>query len=238
MNILITICARGASKGIPGKNIKLINQKPLLHYTLETAFKFSKTFNCDIQLSTDSYEILDCAKLLNYNTDYIRPDYLATDKAGKIGVIREAWKYAEDYNNKKYDLVLDMDVTSPLRTVLDLEEAMNKLLLNQEALNLFSVNPASRNPYFNMVEENENGFVSLVKDAGTFKSRQEVPKVYDVNASFYFYKRKFMENDFETPITQNAIVYEMPHTCFDVDHPIDFTILELMLKNNLLDFSL
>lgn len=238
MNILITICARGGSKGIPGKNIKPINNKPLLHYTLETAYKFSKEFNCDIQLSTDSNEILDCAKLLNYNTDYIRPDYLATDKAGKVEVIREAWKYAENQNKKKYDIVLDMDVTSPLRTIEDLEEALNKLLSNNEAINLFSVNTASRNPYFNMVEENKNGFVSLVKDAGFFKARQEVPKVYDMNASFYFYSRKFMESDFETPITQNSILYEMPHICFDVDHPLDFTILELMLKNNLLDFHL
>lgn len=238
MNILITICARGGSKGIPGKNIKPINNKPLLHYTLETAYKFSKKFDCDIQLSTDSKEILDCAKLLNYNTDYIRPDYLATDNAGKIDVIREAWKYTENQNKKRYDIVLDMDVTSPLRATEDLEEGLNKLLLNKEALNLFSVNNASRNPYFNMVEENKNGFVSLVKDAGTYKSRQEVPKVYDMNASFYFYKRKFMESEFETPITPNSIVYEMPHICFDVDHPVDFTILELMLKNNLLDFNL
>jgi CMP-N,N'-diacetyllegionaminic acid synthase len=238
MNILITICARGGSKGIPGKNIKPINNKPLLHYTLETAYKFSKKLNCDIQLSTDSHEILNCAKSLDYNTDYIRPDYLATDNAGKIEVIREAWKYAEDFNNKRYDMVLDMDVTSPLRTIEDLEEALNKLKSNNEALNLFSVNNAARNPYFNMVEENSKGFVQLVKDAGKFKSRQEVPKVYDMNASFYFYKREFMESELETAITPKSIVYEMPHICFDVDHPVDFTILDLMLQNNLLDFSL
>jgi len=238
MNILITICARGGSKGIPGKNIKPINDKPLLHYTFETAFKLSKKFTCDIQLSTDSNEIIECAKLLNYQTTYIRPDYLATDKAGKLDVIKEAWKYAKKFNQKEYDIILDMDVTSPLRNVEDLEEALNKLLENKDALNLFSVNIANRNPYFNMVEEGEDGFVRLVKEGNNFKSRQEAPKVYDMNASFYFFKRAFMDSSLESAINSRTIIYEMPHICFDVDHPVDFTILELMLKNNLLDFSL
>ncbi|MBK6264518.1 acylneuraminate cytidylyltransferase family protein [Marivirga sp. S37H4] len=238
MNILITICARGGSKGIPGKNIKPLNGKPLLHYTLEHALEFINLHNGKIQLSTDDASILNCAKELGYHTQYVRPKVMATDRAGKLDAIRDAWKYAEEINKCSFDFVLDMDVTSPLRTIADLNSALEKLVNHSSALNIFSVNPAARNPYFNMVEELENGFVKLVKDGGLIKSRQLAPKVYDMNASFYIFKREFMTSDLPTVITDHSIVYEMPHLCFDLDHSIDFTIMELLLQQNVLDFKI
>ena len=148
MNLLITICARGGSKGIPGKNIKNVFNKPLIAYSIECAFKFARLYNADVTLSTDSDEIKKVAALFNLKTDYTRPADLATDTAGKIPVLRDVWKYEEQNRNKKYDYFLDLDITSPLRTIEDLNGAFEMIKNNTNALNLYSVSPAHRNPYF------------------------------------------------------------------------------------------
>jgi CMP-N,N'-diacetyllegionaminic acid synthase len=235
-NILITICARGGSKGIPGKNIKSINGKPLIAYSIETGQKFSELHNVTIVLSTDSAEIKQAAASLGLKTDYVRPDEMATDSAGKLPVIKDVLLYHEKLNNIKYDFVLDLDVTSPLRTVDDLQAALNILIANEAAVNLFSVSKAHRNPYFNMVEEQGDGFYNLVK-TGKFLTRQSAPKVYDMNASFYFFKRHFFET-YNSVMTPKTIIYEVPHVCFDLDEPLDFEFLEFLLKNKKLEFEI
>lgn len=239
MNILITICARGGSKGIPDKNIKPLNGKPLLHYTFDRAYVFAELYDADIQLSTDDQKIMKCAGKINYTTDYVRPESLATDNTGKIDVIKHAFKYAEERNGKTYDYLLDLDVTSPLRSIKDLKEAFEKLIRDKKALNIFSVSPASRNPYFNMVEQkDDNDYVQLVKSAGEIKSRQETPTVYDMNASFYFFTREYLKGNYKTSVTDRSLAYVMDHICFDLDHPNDFTIMEIMVRESLLDVEL
>jgi len=235
-NVLITICARGGSKGIPGKNIKLLGNRPLLHYTLLLALQLKEKKGWDIQLSSDSKEIINCAHEIGYHTDYIRPERLATDIAGKIGVIKDAFMHAENNNNKQYDYVIDLDVTSPLRTMMDIEVAFENLKINKSALNIFSVNPASRNPYFNMVEEKKDGFVKVVKDTDGYLTRQEAPKVYDMNASFYIFTREYMLGNYKSSITPKSLIYVMPHICFDLDEKHDFQIMEVLLKEKIIDF--
>jgi CMP-N,N'-diacetyllegionaminic acid synthase len=238
MNILITICARGGSKGIPGKNIRVLNGKPLIAYTIETAKKFTLNHNADIALSTDGIEIKNTAAVIGLQTSYIRPENLASDTAGKIDVITDVMQYMENTFSKTYDFVIDLDITSPLRTIDDIEKAYQKLSENVNALNIFSVSPAKRNPYFNMVEETDGGFVKTIKDGKLFISRQEAPKVYDMNASFYIFKKKFFENNWRVTTTNASLAYIMPHICFDLDEPEDFTIMEILIQQNLLDFSL
>lgn len=238
MKVLITICARGGSKGIPGKNIKLIGGKPLIYYSIKVAEEFKKYINADIYLSTDSEEIKETVHALKFEhiqTDYVRPSDLATDSAGKLGAIADVLCFAEAKYKKQYNYIIDLDVTSPLRTVTDLENALKMLSDNQQALNVFSVSPAHRNPYFNMVEEGENGFYKLCKQ-GKFLTRQSAPKVYDMNASFYIYKRVFFEQGFQTAMTDKSLVYEVPHPCFDLDEPLDFDYMEYLIENNKLDF--
>jgi CMP-N-acetylneuraminic acid synthetase len=237
-NILITICARGGSKGIPGKNIKLINSKPLLHYTINCARQFANIYNSDLALSTDDDEIIKVAANANLFSSYVRPSYLADDKAGKIDALKDVLLHYENFNNKKYDFVLDLDVTSPLRNFDDLKKAFEIIENDLNCLTLFSVNNANRNPYFNMVELNEEGYAYLSKNAnGTFLTRQSTPKVYDLNASFYFYRRTFFDLNLKTPITNKTKVFVMNHTCFDLDHLIDFDFMEYLLVNNKLDFD-
>lgn len=240
MEVLITICGRGGSKGIPGKNIRLICGKPLINYTIELTQKIQKKYNAKIALSTDSVDIKKAAEACGLFTDYVRPDFLATDAAGKIDTIKDLLLYEELIANKKYDYILDLDITSPLRTEEDIEKAFQSFVANPSAKTLFSVNNAARNPYFNMVEENENGFYSLIKTNpdGSVLTRQSAPKVYDLNASFYWYRRSFFDSDSKSPITDKSLIYAMKHVCFDLDHPIDFLFMEYLLQNNKLDFQL
>jgi N-acylneuraminate cytidylyltransferase len=240
MKILITICARGGSKGIPGKNIKVINEKPLIYYTLKTANTFKEKYKgkVDIVLSTDSEQIKEVVKRqgLYIETDYTRPEALATDTAGKLDVIIDVKNFMEKKHQKAYDYVLDLDVTAPLRNVEDLENALSLLEQNKNAYNIFSVNPCHRNPYFNMVEENKEGFYELCKQ-GEFLTRQSAPKVFDMNASFYFYKKAFFDENCNHVITNKSLVYVVPHLCFDLDEPIDFEFMSFLLTQKKLDFD-
>ena len=238
--MLITICARGGSKGIPGKNIKELNGKPLICYTIDAAKNMKSLWqSVDIALSTDSEEIKRVANENGLSTGYIRPESLAGDSVGKIDAIRDLLIYCEKENQVKYDYVLDLDVTSPLRTTEDLKNAFLLLQNDSQAVNLFSVSEAERNPYFNMVEQKENGYYALVKQlGGSILSRQAAPHVYSMNASFYFYKRSFFDLGYKGAITDKSLIYLLPHICFDLDHPVDFEFLEFLLTNHKLDFSI
>ncbi len=240
MKTLITICARGGSKGIPHKNIKLLNGKPLLDYSIQTAKVFQNKFpGTEIILSTDSDQILRVAEDFGLKSDYLRPDYLAGDYVGKIDAIKDVLIWKEEIDNCKYDYILDLDVTSPLRNLQDLTEAYKLLQKNEEAINIFSVSPANRSPYFNMVEQKANSFFAQVKQSDSvLLTRQSAPKVYDLNASFYFYKRVFFDLGFKGAITDKSLVYVVPHICFDLDHPIDFEIITFLMEYNKLDFVL
>lgn len=237
MNILITICARGGSKGIPGKNIRFLAGKRLIGYTIETAQRYAAGKNGVLALSTDAQEIITAAAEYGLHTQYRRAAELATDAMGKIPVIADLLKYEEAARGMKFDYVVDMDVTSPFRTAADLDMAFAKLEADPDALNIFSVSPAHRNPYFNMVEQNKDGYFGLAKQ-GNFVTRQSAPKVYDMNASFYIYRKSFFENGHASAITERSLVYPLPHTCFDLDEEVDFEFMEYLLMNGKLDFML
>jgi CMP-N-acetylneuraminic acid synthetase len=164
------------------------------------------------------------------------PESLATDGAGKIDTILDLLEFEEKRKGGRYDYVLDLDITSPLRTIEDLTESFNMLAADSNALNIFSVNHAAKNPYFNMVERKENGAIGLVKK-GNFLTRQSATPVYELNASFYFYRRAFFEQADKKVINDNCLIYIMPHICFDLDHPVDFEFMSFLIEHNKLNFS-
>ena len=235
---LVTICARGGSKGIKGKNCKVINGNPLLYYSISIAKKFLERFNGNIGLSTDSQEIKSVAENYGIFTDYIRPEIHATDNAGKIGTIKHLLEFEEEERSIKYDYILDLDVSSPLRTLEDLLNANSVIGSDKDALNLFSVNRCHRNPYFNQVEKGDNEYYHLVKQTDSpILSRQTAPKVYDLNASFYIYRRRFFDLNFENAYTDKSLIYLMEHICFDLDEPLDFEIMDYLMKSGKLNFE-
>lgn len=237
MNILITICARGGSKGVPNKNIRLINGVHLIGYSIKMAQELKEFFegkhHVKIELSTDSEAIKTVASMYNLNTNYLRPSSLATDHASKIPVISSLLDFSEKENSISYDLILDLDVSSPLRSLNDLVEGFELINSNHAAINLFSVSPANRNPYFNMVELKDDGFVKLVKKLDNpFFTRDSAPEVFDMNASFYFYKKVFFLDNHITAITQKSLCFIMQHICFDIDDFEDLELMEYVMNKN------
>lgn len=226
-NILCTICVRSGSKGVKNKNIKKIKGKPLIYYTLNQARK-SKLFN-NIVISTDSEKILEYSKKKK-NIDRIkRPKNLAKDDSPKIPVIRHCLIEMEKRYKKKYDLIFDLDVTSPLRKIYDLKKALNKMIRNKSD-NLFSVCLSKRNPYFNAVEFKKNKIKPIKNLMKQITSRQNAPVVYDMNASIYIWKRKTLLNS-NTVFQKRTSIYIMPEErSLDIDTPLDFKIVEFLLR--------
>jgi len=223
--MLCSICVRGGSKGVKNKNIRLINGKPLIAYTIEQAKK-SGLFE-HVVISTDSDEIADVAKKYGGEVFFKRAAELSHDKAAKIPVIRDALLRSEEYYGNKFDYVVDLDATSPLREVDDILKAF-ELFKTKGYDNLFSVTPSHRSPYFNMIEV-VDGKVKLVKPS-SFIRRQDVPETYDMNASIYIWKRDVLLNN-DTLFLENTGIYVMPkERSFDIDDEIDFKIVEFLLK--------
>ncbi len=230
-NILITICARGGSKGVKDKNIRELSGKPLISFTIETAKRWGKAKR--IICSTDSNRIADTALKHGAEVPFIRPVELATDTIGKVPVIRHALRSCEKKYGETYDIIIDLDVTSPVRTIEDLNKCM-KTFLEKQADVLFSVVEARKNPYFNMVELNKEGYAEVSKKPaeGVFR-RQDAPKTYDLNASIYFFDRKFLldeKNDSVLSSKKTAIHIMDQISAVDIDNELDFKFIEFLTE--------
>lgn len=235
--ILVTVCARGGSKGIPGKNIKIVGRRPLLAWTADIALAFATIHGADVGVSTDAQDILRVAGDCGLPTDYVRPSELGADSVGKPVVIRDLMLHYERKYSKFYDYVIDLDVTSPIRTMDDIEGCMALMDDNPEALTVFSVNRCGRNPYFNMVERKESGFYGLVKEHTT-TTRQGAPAVFDINGSIYVYRREALMRENPRAVTARTLVYVMDHICFDLDEPADYDYLSFLLDTGRLKLDI
>lgn len=228
-NILVTILARGGSKGIPGKNIRPVGGKPLIAYTISAAKKFAARHEADVILSTDSDQIIATAEEWGLPTDYRRPAYLADDHCGKVDAIKDAVEHMERKRGHRYDYIVDLDVSSPMRTQEDIEACLEKIAGDSEALTIFSVSPCRRNPYFNMVERKPDGYFREVCEA-KFNSRQQSPEVFDINGSVYVYRREALDTDHPRAVSPRTLVYPMDHLCFDLDEMEDYDRLQYMVE--------
>lgn len=222
MKILCTICARSGSKGLKGKNMIQLKNKPLIMHTYELAKNIKKIR--DIVISTDSKRIQNLVGVKN--CWFKRDKRLSDDKISKIKVIIDAVKKAERKNNVIYDTIIDLDVTSPLRTKKDILNSLSKFI-KKNYDNLFSVTNASKNPYFNMVEF-KNNKINLVKSSIKYSSRQVAPIVFSMNASIYIWKRKALFSN--KPLFSNKTgIYVMPkERSFDIDDLIDLKIVKCL----------
>lgn len=227
---LCTICARGGSKGVPGKNIRLLLGKPLIAYSVEQAIE--STLFDKIAVSSDSDEILDAAK--KYGADVLikRPDELAGDSAGKLEAIRHAVLEAERQLGKKYDTFVDMDATSPLRIVEDIKNAV-ALLEDNNISSVMTATPARHSPYFNILELSENGEVFISKKPRTaVLSRQSSPKCYDMNASIYVWAREPFLSEPSCFYPNTKLLIMPDNRSVDIDSELDFTIVETIMQKN------
>ncbi len=223
MRPLVVIPARGGSKGVPRKNIKLLGGKPLIQYTIEAARGvFDDALIC---VSTDDLEIKQVVESLGLQVPFIRPDYLASDNAGTYEVLLHAIAH---YESKGYypDTLILLQATSPFRNVKHLEEALK--LYDSTCEMLVSVKEAKSNPYYVLREENQEGWLVKFKE-GDFTRRQDCPKVYELNGAIYVIN---VETLIKKPINQftkvkKYVMNEM--SSHDIDTNIDMIVAERLL---------
>jgi len=234
MNILCTICSRSGSKGVKNKNIAIVNKKPLIYYTIKQAKKSSLFSN--IVISTDSLKIFKIGKKYGTDAFFLRPKYLAKDKTGKIPVIRHALIMSEKHYKKIFDYIVDLDVTSPLRYPIDINKAFKKFILTKSE-SLISVNQSRRNPYFNAIEKINNKFKPVKNIMINLKRRQDAPKVWDMNASIYIWKRKILLKS-NSLFKNKTCIYEMPEErSIDIDTNFDLEIIKFLIKKNIKKYT-
>ena len=232
-NILITIGARGGSKGVKNKNIRDLAGKPLICYTIKQALNWGKAKR--VIVTTESAQITKISKKCGAEVPFQRPDFLANDTAAKLPTIRHALLKCEEIYHENYDIIVDLDATAPIRNVNDLNNCL-KMFYKNKPDTLYSVVNAHKNPYFNMVEKNNEGSYTLCKKLeNIIIRRQDAPKVYNLNASIYFYNREYLINEKNnTPITENSIIYIMDDIAgIDIDREIDFKFIEFLIKEGL-----
>jgi CMP-N,N'-diacetyllegionaminic acid synthase len=223
MKVLCVICARSGSKGIKNKNLINFFGKPLISHTYNQAKKIKFT---NIVVSTDSKKI---SKIIGKsNSWFLRSKKLSGDKISKIEVIVDALRKSEKKFKIKYDTVIDLDVTSPLRLKKDIHNAI-KIFKAKNYDNIFSVCESSRNPYFNMVEI-VNKKISLSKNKKVFFSRQTAPKVYDMNAAIYIWKRDVLIKN-KSLFNKKTGIYLMPkNRSIDIDDKLDYKIVKFLYE--------
>jgi len=221
------IFARGGSKGLPGKNIKPLLGRPLIQYSVEVALQ---TFGIDkVFVSTDDNDIAKVSRSIGAIV-IDRPVELAQDDSPEW----QAWKHAISWVKERYgefEEFISLPATSPLRNVKDVESA----ILKRSSIGAdicIAITPASRSPYFNMVQESGNNLIELVnKPTNSISRRQDAPEVFDITTVVYVASVEFiMKNN--NLFDGNVTSIEVPkHRAVDIDDMYDFNFAESILNN-------
>lgn len=226
MNILVVIPARGGSKGIPGKNIKPLNGKPLIYYTIDAARCI--TDDAHICVSTDDDRIIDVVEHYGLKVPFKRPDYLATDTASTYDVLLHALHYYEE-KGEHLDVIVLLQATSPFRTGEHVKEAL--ALYSNEIDMVVSVKETDSNPYYVCFEENAQGMLEISKGDGHYTRRQDCPPVYEYNGAIYVINpeslKKMPLNKFPK---RKKYVMDRAYS-LDLDTMLDWQIAEIVIND-------
>ena len=210
---------------MPGKNIMILERKPLIAYSIEQARKSS--YIDKIIVSTDDEEIAQISREYGAEVPFIRPKELAQDDSSSIDVLLHAMLFMENEAQFLFNILLLLQVTSPLRYTQDIDNCI-ELLVSEKADNVFSVTKAHSNPYFNMIERNEEGKVRLVKD-GAFTTRQSAPAIFELNGSIYVWWKNILEEK-KCVFMENSRAFVMPRErSVDIDDLLDFKIVKALM---------
>ena len=226
MKALYLIPARGGSKGVPGKNIRLLGGKPLIVHTIEHALQAAPS--ADVVVSTDSEEIREISLASGASVPFIRPEYLATDTAGS----REVMLHAVDYfsrEGKEYDTIVLLQPTSPLRNPADIQKATD-LYEESDVDMVVSVSEARTNPYYNAFETDGEGYLKISKGDGKLTRRQDAPKVWEFNGAIYVIRVSSLREDNISRFKKIKALPTSKETAIDIDEELDFLICEEVLK--------
>lgn len=222
---LFIIPARGGSKGLPRKNILPINGKPMICYTIDAARGVTSDEN--ICVSTDDLEIKRVVEDYGLKVPFLRPAELATDTAGTREVLLHAVDFYQNEFNRHFSKICLLQPTSPLRTAQHIIEAHR--LWDDDLDMVVSVKESKANPYFNLFEEQENGFLKKSK-AGNYLRRQDAPKAWEYNGAIYFINIQSLQ---AKPIAEFEKVkkYVMSEeSSVDVDNLVDLQFIRVLIK--------
>lgn len=227
--ILALIPARGGSKGLPRKNIKELNGKPLIAYSIASAMESKYILKEDIICSTDSEEIAEIARKFGAQVPFIRPKELAADESTTMSVILHAMDWIEKNIDRKYGYLIFLSPTSPLRTGKHIDEAI-KILFEKKGSGLVSVTRASESPYWMKIKTGEGKLLHFIGESDKYNRRQACPDVYVLNGAIYIAKWKVLKEDksFEKRDCYGFIMDR--ESSADVDSLMDFKIAGLILK--------
>ena len=222
MKTLYIIPARGGSKGIPSKNIRLLAGIPLIIHTLQLARCFAD--DKDICITTDSDEIAEFAAQENYSVPFIRPHHLATDESGMHGVILHAIQHYRELG-RAYERIVLLQPTSPFRLPAHIKKALD--LYTDDVDMVVSVKPADANPYFVLFEEDDQGYLVKSKK-GNFQSRQDCPQVWQYNGAIYVINTESLNKQRLNEFTR-IVKYPMDalHSV-DLDTELDWAFAEFL----------
>ena len=225
MKTLVVIPARSGSKGLHDKNIKLLNGKPLIHYSIEVAQQIFN--NEDICISTDSDKYIAIAEQTGLKVPFVRPEDLSTDDSTTQDVLLQCLGFYEK-KGVFYDYILLLQPTSPFREKNHLEDIL--MANNEECDMIVSVKEADSNPYYVSLEENKEGYLKKLME-GKFTRRQDCPKVYEYNGSMYLINVKSLKNTLISNF-KKIRKYEM-HSKYsiDIDNQLDFDFAEFLMNN-------
>ena len=233
MKILGVIPARGGSKGVPGKNIRPLNGHPLISYAIKSGIESSMI--TDVVVTTDSEEIRSIALKYGGQAPFLRPAELATDTALAVPTIQHAVLEMEKIKGFKYDYIIMLQPTSPLKTAQDLDKALQKLISTPEADGIISVIDVDNNHPMKMKKflsrDGEFGHV-VDYEKPPFENcpRQLLPPVYIVNGALYATKRDVFIHK-HTFTGAHCLGYEMPpERSVNIDTEYDFLIAELIMN--------
>lgn len=229
-NILVIIPARGGSKGIPGKNIKLLCGKLLLCYSIDAARAIAPDER--ICLTTDSVEIARVAEEYGLSVPFMRPAELATDTASSDSVLKHALAWYDDAG-VKVDAIVLLQPTSPFRTKEQLIEAL--ALYDDSVDMVVSVSESSANPYYDCYEEDADGFLRLSKGKVRPVNRQAAPKIWQTNGSIYVINPHSLRTKPMTAFTrQRKFVMDKLYS-IDLDTMVDWKLAEVLKHENLVE---
>jgi CMP-N,N'-diacetyllegionaminic acid synthase len=230
MRVLYVIPARGGSKGVPMKNIRLLANRPLISYTIEAAKSVADP--SDICVSTDSTEIKCVAEGLGVKVPFLRPAELSSDDATSESVLIHALEYFRN-EGVIYDYVVMLQPTSPLRNGVHLSEALE--LVDHDTEMIVSVKETQSNPYYVLYEEDSFGVLRMVKEA-TFTKRQDCPTVYELNGAIYIIKVSSLLSKGYKNLERRKYVMEDMYS-IDIDTSLHFDFAELVLKKYILGYE-
>lgn len=226
-NILAVIPARGGSKGVPRKNIKDLNGKPLISYTIEEGKK--SKFIDRLIVSTDSIEIANIAKKFDVEVPFIRPASLAEDHSKAIDNYIYTISRIENEFNYDVGILVILQPTSPLRICKQIDEAI-QLFLDKNADSVISLCEVEHSPFWYKTLDSYNKINEFIKCDTPNANRQELPKVYRPNGAIYVFKKEIILNE-RTYYTNKSFGYIMDREySIDIDTLYDFNITELLIK--------